>query len=158
MIILEIRVPNEMMMGKIERMVETKQLNNEDMKIKASKFEETLKTSEVEGTERTKTLEQWIESLEEMKSKLEQDITKDNLETYKDSVKKFLDYYVNNDLYLKEYKTRDGLFYSKKIQVLKAVDDKIDELTDKLVDSQMGRLEILKLTGDIQGLLFELTV
>ncbi len=148
---------NDLLMGKIERMVETKQVDTKDIKEKMELFEETLKTNEVEGIERTKTLEQWIESLEEMKSKLEQDITKDNLNTYKESVKKFLDYYVNNDLYLKEYQTRDGLFYTKKIQVLKAVDDKIDELTDKLVDSQMGRIEILRLTGDIQGLLFELT-
>lgn len=155
---MEIRVPNETLMGKIERMVEKKPSNTVEMKEKVDKFEETLKTTEIEGPERTETLEQWIDSLEEMKSKLEQDITKDNLEMYKESVKKFLDYYVNNDLYLKEHRTRDGLFYSKKIQVLKAVDNKIDDLTDKLVDSQMGRLEILKLTGDIQGLLFNLTV
>lgn len=155
---MDIRPPNEMLLGRIERFVETKPSNTTDIKEKADKFEETMKNIELEGVERTETLEQWIDSLEEIKSKLEQDITKDNLNLYKDSVKKFLDYYVKNDLYLKEYKTRDGLFYSKNVQVLKSVDDKIDELTDKLVSSQMGRLEILKLTGQIQGLLFELTV
>ncbi|MCK2000027.1 YaaR family protein [[Brevibacterium] frigoritolerans] len=155
---MDIRPPNEMLLGRIERFVETKPSNTSDIKEKADKFEETMKSIELEGVERTETLEQWIDSLEEIKSKLEQDITKDNLNLYKDSVKKFLDYYVKNDLYLKEYKTRDGLFYSKNVQVLKSVDDKIDELTDKLVSSQMGRLEILKLTGQIQGLLFELTV
>lgn len=155
---MDIRPPNEMLLGRIERFVETKPSNTSDIKEKADKFEETMKNIELEGVERTETLEQWIDSLEEIKSKLEQDITKDNLNLYKDSVKKFLDYYVKNDLYLKEYKTRDGLFYSKNVQVLKSVDNKIDELTDKLVSSQMGRLEILKLTGQIQGLLFELTV
>jgi len=154
---MNIKVPNELFLGKIERFIETKQVTNSDMKDKADKFEETLKTKEVDGIERTETLEQWIESIEDMKNKLEQDITKDNLDMYKDSVKRFLDYYVNNDLYLKEHTTRDGV-YTKRIQVLKAVDDKIDKLTDKLVDSQMGRLEILRQTGNIQGLLFELTV
>lgn len=155
---MEIRLPNDTLMGKIERMVEKKQTNTIDIKEKVDKFEETLKSTDVDLSERTKTLEQWIDSIEDLKNRLEQDITKDNLDMYKDSVKKFLDYYVTNDLYLKEYKTRDGMMYSKKIQVLKAVDNKIDDLTDKLVNSQMGRLEILKQTGDIQGLLFELTV
>ncbi|WP_456363807.1 DUF327 family protein [Priestia aryabhattai] len=154
---MNIKVPNELFLGKIERFVETKQVTNSDMREKADKFEETLKTKEVDGINRTETLEQWIESIEDMKNKLEQDITKDNLDMYKDSVKRFLDYYVSNDLYLKEHTTRDGV-YTKRIQVLKAVDDKIDNLTDKLVDSQMGRLEILRQTGNIQGLLFELTV
>lgn len=154
---MNIKVPNELFLGKIERFVETKQVTNSDMREKADKFEETLKTKEVDGIDRTETLEQWIESIEDMKNKLEQDITKDNLDMYKDSVKRFLDYYVSNDLYLKEHTTRDGV-YTKRIQVLKAVDDKIDNLTDKLVDSQMGRLEILRQTGNIQGLLFELTV
>ncbi|MGF7535631.1 DUF327 family protein [Bacillus mexicanus] len=155
---MEIGSTNNLIMGKIERYVETTQINDIDMKEKTDRFEETLKTNEVQGPERSETLEQWIDSLEEMKMKLESDITKDNLNMYKDSVKKFLNYYVNNDLYLKEYQARDGMYYTKKIQVLKAVDNKIDNLTDKLVDSQMGRLEVLKLTGDIQGLLFELTV
>jgi len=156
-ICLDIKIPNELFLGKIERFVETKPFNTSEIKEKADKFEETLKTREIDGTERTETLEQWIQSIEDMKDKLEQDITKDNLDMYKDSVKKFLDYYVNNDLYLKEHTTKDGM-YTKRIQVLKAVDDKIDKLTDKLVDSQMGRLEILRQTGNIQGLLFELTV
>ncbi|MGN5650524.1 DUF327 family protein [Bacillus sp. Brlt_9] len=155
---MDIRMPNELLLGKIEHIVETKQLNPLEMKEKADKFEEALKTGEVEGTERTRTLEEWIKSLEEMKTQLEQDITQDNLDMYKESVKKFLDYYVNNDIYLKEHKMNDGTFYSKKIQVIKAVDDKVDELTDKLVNSQMGRLEILQLTGEIQGMLFELIV
>lgn len=154
---LNIKIPNELFLGEIERFVEAKPFKTSEIKEKADKFEEALKTKEIDGTERTETLEQWIQSIEDMKDKLEQDITKDNLDMYKDSVKKFLDYYVNNDLYLKEHTTRDGV-YTKRIQVLKAVDDKIDKLTDKLVDSQMGRLEILRQTGNIQGLLFELTV
>lgn len=124
----------------------------------ANKFEALLKNEEVNRIEKVKTLEQWIKSLEEIKLKLETDITKVNLDTYKESVKRFLDYYVENDLYLKEHRTQDGLFYSKKIQVLKSVDDKVDELTDKLMKTQAGRLEILHLTGQIQGLLFELII
>lgn len=155
---MEIGIPNEPLISRMNTIKEISLESELDFAGKVEQFENSLKQTDVQGTERVKTLEQWIESLEEIKMRLEQDITKDNLDLYKDSVKKFLDYYVKNDLYLNEHSAKDGLFYTKKIQVIKAVDEKIDALTDNLVNSQMGRLEILKQTGQIQGMLIDIVV
>jgi uncharacterized protein YaaR (DUF327 family) len=153
---MEIR--KELFLGRMEFLKSEQISAKQEITEKADKFEGLLKSGNIDPVEKVKTLEQWIQSLEDMKSKLENDVTKDNLDTYKDSVKRFLNYYVDNDLYLKEYRTKEGLFYSKKVQVIKTVDEKIDELTEKLMVTQAGKLEVLRLTGEIQGLLFELIV
>lgn len=155
---MEISIPSEPLLSRMNPIAEVNVEAELNFAEKIEQFESSLKQTEVQGTERVKTLEQWIESLEEIKFRLEQDITKDNLDLYKESVKKFLDYYVKNDLYLSEHSAKDGMFYTKKIQVIKAVDEKIDALTDNLVNSQMGRLEILKQTGQIQGMLLDMVV
>jgi uncharacterized protein YaaR (DUF327 family) len=153
---MEIR--KEMFLGRMEILKTELVSSKQEITDKADKFEGLLKSGNINQVEKVKTLEQWIQTLEDMKTKLENDVTKDNMDTYKDSVKRFLNYYVDNDLYLKEYRTKEGLFYSKKVQVIKSVDEKIDDLTDKLMVTQAGKLEVLRLTGEIQGLLFELIV
>lgn len=147
---------NNLVMGKVENII--REESPTDLKEKSDKFEQFLTMRELGKPERAKTLEQWIHSLEELKSRLENNVTKDNMNLYKDSVKKFLDYYVENDLFLKEHRTKDGLFYSKTIQIIKSADEKIDKLTEDLVSSQIGKFQILELTGEIQGMLFELIV
>ena len=136
-----------------------KKETTEDIKKKADNFNKYLiSDKKIEKTTKVKTLEQWVLSLEELKKNLEENVSRENLDTYKEAVKKFLDYYVQNDIYLKEHMTRSGLFLSKKIEIIKVSDEKIDKLTNNLLLSQLGRLEVVKLAGELQGLLFELIV
>lgn len=153
---MELSLQNDLFVGKLENAELTKPIRSVDLS-KLKSFENTLSTDDSHSIDRSQTLEDWINSLEQVKTILENDITKENLDIYKNSLKNFLSYYTSNDLYLKEHSIREG-YHTKKLHVLKAVDEKVDTLTDKLVDSQLGRLEILKATGQIQGLLFELTL
>ena len=136
-----------------------KKETTEDIKKKADNFNKYLiSDKKIEKTTKVKTLEQWVLSLEELKKNLEENVSRENLDTYKEAVKKFLDNYVQNDIYLKEHMTRSGLVLSKKIESIKVSDEKIDKLTNNLLLSQLGRLEVVKLAGELQGLLFELIV
>lgn len=61
-------------------------------------------------------------------------------------------------MYLDNIEVREGPFYTKKVSIIKTVDENMNELTEDLIGEQTGNLEILRLTGEIQGLLLELTL
>lgn len=134
------------------------QMQNDVKKEQLKKFEEMLTNKPIEKEEKIETITSWIQAIDQLKQNLELEMTPENLKAYKESVKDFLDYYMKNDVYLKEHLTRDERTYYKSIRVIKVVDQKLDKLIDKLLDSQMGRLELLRKTGEIQGLLLDLTV
>lgn len=112
----------------------------------------------METEKKIETVSSWIQAISQLRQQLELDMRPENLNAYKESVRDFLAYYTKHDITLKEHMTRDDRMYYKKIRLIHVADEKVDKLTERLLDSQMGRLEILKRTGEIQGLLVDLTV
>lgn len=124
----------------------------------AKKFEEMLTEFPVEKGKKGPTVASWIQAIDQLKQNLEMEMTPENLKNYKDSVRDFLTYYLSHEVQVKERFVRDERMYLKSVRIIHVMDEKLDRLTDKLLDSQLGRLEVLKKTGEIQGLLLDLTV
>jgi uncharacterized protein YaaR (DUF327 family) len=153
-----LEIKKDIFLGRMD-IIKNETLNlKQNVQEKTERFEGILKETSIAKVDKVRTLEEWVRTLEELKQRLDNDTSRDNLATYKDSIKRFLDYYVRNEMYLKEHQTQDGMFYSKKIQVIKSKDEQIDQMTERLMKTQAGKLEILRMTGEIQGLLFELIV
>lgn len=97
-----------------------------------------------------------MESLDKLKEKLDFDVTVENLRNYKEAVKTYLDHYTKNELQLEGKYLSDRRGYTKKLYMIKTVNEKLDSLTERMLETHQGHLETLKKVGEIQGLLVDL--
>lgn len=84
--------------------------------------------------------------------------TIENLFDYKKKVKNFLDETLKSGLDLNK---RDGFRRggsSRLLKMVSKVDDKLIDLTDELINGENSRLNLLRLVGEIEGLLLNIYV
>ncbi|GEL08283.1 YaaR family protein [Salisediminibacterium halotolerans] len=79
--------------------------------------------------------------------------TVDELRKYKANVKEFIDEAVKLGLELEERKGFNRRGKTKVYKIVKEVDDKLIDLTDKVLNEQKKSLDILNTIGEIRGLL-----
>lgn len=116
---------------------------------------EKLMIENVKQTEKkvkTEKLNMMIQSIEQYKQALDHDLTVENLNKFKDSVRSYLEYYTKNEMSLEQHfmKERHG---ERKLQIIKTVDDKIGRMTENMLETSQGHLKLLKESGEIYGLL-----
>src|SRR5690625_1166367 len=99
---------------------------------KTGRFKDIITSTRANETLKMGKTEEWIESLEVLRERLRGETTNENLRRYKDSLKKFLEYYTENELYLDNIEVREGPFYTKKISIIKTDDDNKNVLTEDL--------------------------
>jgi uncharacterized protein len=116
---------------------------------------ETLNDREDKGKIK---INEMLDGIEKIREMLEKETTTENLNEFKSVVKDFLDYYTKNELYTQDYTLRDGRGFQKKITMVKTVDQKLNNLTEKLLESNFGHLEVLRRVGEIHGLLLDFYV
>lgn len=115
-------------------------------------FTETKK--EVKGHESK--VNGMIDDISKIKEMLDYELTPENLEQYKDALRSFLDYYTKNELKMEEYSLRDQKGYTKKLNVIKSINGKLNEMTENMLETNADHLSQLKRIGEIQGLLVNL--
>ncbi|MGG2015789.1 YaaR family protein [Bacillus sp. S10(2024)] len=103
----------------------------------------------------------FVDNIGEIKEKIEQELTLDNIMEYKSTVKSFLNFYVDNLMQYKDVLARHPRYgYSQKMTVVKQVENELNDLEDimNLVNTKTGHLEILNQIGEIHGLIVNLVL
>ncbi|MDP7980713.1 YaaR family protein [Bacillus sp. WLY-B-L8] len=106
-------------------------------------------------------IEALVDNIGEIKEKIEQELTVDNIMEYRSTVKSFLNFYVDNLMQYKDVLSRHPRYgYSQKMTVIKQVENGLNDLEDvmNLVNTKTGHLEILNQIGEIHGLIVNLVL
>lgn len=93
-----------------------------------------------------------IDTIDKLKQTLDLDLTVENLNSFKDAVKSFLDFYTKEKMGLEDFYMQDDAGYQKKMRIIRTVDDKVDNLTEHMLETNQGHLTLLKNIGEIHGL------
>jgi uncharacterized protein len=101
-------------------------------------------------------LQQQVQQIEEQGKKLAESRTVEDLKKYKRLVKQFLDDAVQNGLQLEEQRGFSRGGRARIYKIVKEVDRKLIELTNEVLQKEQKGLEILRLVGEIQGLIINI--
>ncbi|PRO66741.1 YaaR family protein [Alkalicoccus urumqiensis] len=101
-------------------------------------------------------LGQLLHQIEDQGKVLSESRTVEELRKYKQLVKEFMDDAVKTGLNLEENRGFNRRGRTKVYKIVKEVDSRLVDLTDAVVRTQKKGLDILKMTGEIQGLLVNL--
>ena len=118
------------------------------------KFEEIVQTTQTKEVEDKIT--NMIDTVEKLKSMLEYDMSVDNLMEYKKELKSFIDYYTKHELQMQDVFMTDRKGYTKKMQVVKTLNEKLNHMTSNMLETHLGHLKMLKDIGEVQGLIVNL--
>ncbi|MFO6848681.1 YaaR family protein [Bacillus cereus] len=106
-------------------------------------------------------MEAFVDNIGEIKEKIEMELTLDNVMEYKNTVKSFLNFYVDNVLQYKDVMSRHPRYgYSQKMTIVKQAEMGLNELEDvmNLINTKTGHLEMLNQIGEIHGLIVNLVL
>jgi len=121
------------------------------------KFGEIMKTNKAKESSKEKVISEMVDNIDNVKVLLEHDLTVENLKKYKEAVRSFLDYFTKNEMQKETFFVRDSrTFIDKKVSIIKAVDEKINNLTENMLETNRGHLETLHQIGEIKGLILDL--
>ncbi|WP_173918035.1 YaaR family protein [Halobacillus sp. Marseille-Q1614] len=79
-----------------------------------------------------------------------------DLAKYKRLIKDFLDETVTYGLSVKQSRSFDIDGRSRKLMLFRAVDDQLSELTEAVMDHEKRSIDVLRIIGEIKGLLINL--
>lgn len=101
-------------------------------------------------------LRQLLGKIEEVGSRLSQNMTLENLTAYKKLVKQFMHEAVQFGLELELQQGFNRRGRTKQYQLVKEVDHKLIELTDEVMQKEKDQLQVLELVGEIKGMLINI--
>lgn len=104
-------------------------------------------------------METLVDNIGEIKGKIELELTLDNIMEYKNTVKSFLNFYVDHVLQYKDVTSRHPRYgYSQKMTIVKQAEDGLNDLEDimNIINTKTGHLEMLDQIGEIHGLIVNL--
>lgn len=121
---------------------------------KKGQFDALLQTGKSQGTQEK--MAEMIDTIEKLKHTLEYDLSVDNLMEYKEALKSFVDYYTKHELNVHDVLMTDRRGYTKKMQIVKEVNEKLNDMTSNMLETHLGHLQMLKDIDEIQGLVLNL--
>lgn len=104
-------------------------------------------------------VDKMLSDIEEIKEKIDFELTVENVTKYKEVVSSFLKYYSENVLQLKEIHTRHPKHgFREKMTIVSKIEDGVKDLDDvmSMLDTRSGHLEALNRIGEINGLVLNL--
>lgn len=132
---------------------------NEGMNSKQAAFDKLVSAPSTQETAQENKIIEMVDNIEEVKTLLEQDLSVENLEKYKETLRSFLDYYTKNELKMDYYYVRDSrTFMEKKVGIIQNINGKMNEMTENMLETNKGNLELLNKIGEIKGLIVNLFV
>lgn len=120
----------------------------------AGKFEEMVQVSKTKDVEEKIT--SMIDTIDKLKATLEYDMSVENLMEYKGALRSFVDYYTKHELQVQDVLMTDRKGYTKKLQVVKTINEKLNNMTSNMLETHLGHMQMLKDIGEIQGLVLNL--
>ncbi|MFS1510867.1 YaaR family protein [Chengkuizengella sp. SCS-71B] len=130
----------------------TDQANQNSITMK--NFSETLQHQERFAS--SQQLKQAILQIEIQGKRLSKSMTVRELFAYKKLVKQFMDESVRNGIQLNNKIGKDRRGRGRRYKLLEEVDQSLLEMTDDLLKSEQGRIEILHKVGEIRGMLINI--
>lgn len=98
-------------------------------------------------------LKQMLERIQLQGDRLSKNMTMRELRLYKQQVRQFLEETARRGVGLKETKGWDRRGRSRRYKLLEEIDKRLLQLTDDLLESEQGKIEILNGIGEIKGML-----
>lgn len=104
------------------------------------------------------TIDKMLNDIQEIKDKVDFELTVENVMKYKDVIKSFLQFYSDNVLEAKTISSRGQFGHRETHTIVKKVEEGVKELDDTmgLLDTRSGHLDTLKKIGEINGLILNL--
>jgi uncharacterized protein YaaR (DUF327 family) len=127
---------------------------------KEEKATESVSFTEVMAKKRNdvvfERIQQQVKEIEEQGKKLAESQTVEDLKKYKKLVKQFLDDAVKNGLQLEEQRGFSRGGRARIYKIVKEVDKKLIELTNTVLQKEQKGLDLLRIVGEIQGLIINI--
>ena len=103
-------------------------------------------------------LEALVDEVHSRGESLKEKPTYENIRVYKEAVRKFLSYVIENTL---EVETKEGARFNpmkkqRRYTIIKSIDEKLERLASGIMQSQVAQLEILRRVEEINGLVVDL--
>ena len=109
------------------------------------------------GKELTKEkMQQLLNQIDEQGKRLGAKKNLQELKKYKELIKKFMDEAVQTGLEFNEQQSFDRYGRTKKYKIIRQIDEKLMDLTNRIVDKEQKQIDILDKIGEIKGLLINL--
>ncbi|MBN1410073.1 MAG: YaaR family protein [Spirochaetales bacterium] len=105
---------------------------------------------------RNQILEDLIDEIHKAGEKLKNAPLMENIKEYRQTVKNFLQFATRHMLGVEEKKSGFGIKKRKKYTLIKVIDQKLEDLTLEILNSQGQNLETLKRVDEINGLVVDL--
>lgn len=126
---------------------------------KNATFDGLLKNQKPEENEKINKVTEMIDNIEKVKVELEHDLTVENLDRYKEALRSFLHYYTKNEMKMDYYFVKDSrTFMEKRVGIIQSIDEKMNQMTENMLETNKGHMETLHKIGEIQGLLVNLYI
>lgn len=94
-----------------------------------------------------------LSDVEKTKVNLEQNMTMDTLKDYKGALQSFLDHYVNKEMRVDQSFVKDRKGYPQKIAIVRSINEDMKNMTENMLLTNRGQLQMLHKIGQIQGLI-----
>ena len=101
-------------------------------------------------------VETMLDSVHEFGDVLKTEPTLTNVKRYKEAVRAFMKYVVDNSLSLEERTSGTNILKRKKFTLLTIIDQKLESLAAGVLRNQKDQLELLRRVDEINGLLVDL--
>ena len=140
----------------------------EEKKAEKSSFFSTFNNKKVEAGNKTdflnddynnennSNLEELFDNINDWGEKLAKANTTENIKNYKIAIKSFINYIVKNNLEIEENISGTNVLKRKRFTLVKAIDEKVEQLTLAVLKGQSEQLEILAKIDEIKGLIVDL--
>lgn len=100
-----------------------------------------------------------VEDIDDLKKKLEEQLTLKNLNEYKENVRQFVEYYTQNEMEVREETVQNNRTYAnKKYTIVDNINKNLEGMTEDLLSTNRGHLELLSKMGEINGLIINLVI
>ncbi|MFX3622737.1 MAG: YaaR family protein [Ectobacillus sp.] len=106
-------------------------------------------------------MQRFVETIEKIKEKIQQELSVENVMEYKKTVKAFLNFYVDHVIQYKDVMSRHPKYgYAQKMTVVKQIETDMNDLEDimGLINTKTGHLEMLNKIGEIHGMILNLVL
>lgn len=123
---------------------------------KAERFNQMMEEMKVQDISKEEPIMDLLENIQQITEILEKEVTLSNLNEYKQALRSYLAHYVKHELERDTQELQDLRVYRKKVTTVRTVEEKLEGLTEKLLESHRGHFEMLQKIGEINGLIINL--
>ncbi|NTZ19662.1 DUF327 family protein [Paenibacillus sp. JMULE4] len=129
--------------------------NNSSQQLQQKSFSDMMQQQDQRATREQ--LQRILQQIEHQGQRLAKSMTVRELRQYKLLVKQFLEETARRGVQLRETRGWDRRGRGKRYKLLEEIDRELLGLAEEMLDSEQGRIELLRKVGEIRGILINLS-